>query len=384
MQQRKLKVIISGGGTGGHIFPALAIANAIRKLNPETEFLFVGAQGKMEMEKVPAAGYKIEGLWISGIKRELTIDNLSFPFKVLSSVSKALRIIREFKPDVAVGVGGYASGPLLYAASLKNIPCLIQEQNSYPGITNKILAKRVQKICVAYDGMEKYFPKEKILLTGNPVRENVLKIEGKRQEAFSFFRLNPDKKTILVVGGSQGARSINRSILAGLNEIRQADVQVVWQTGKLFYDEAQNAVSSAGMENVRVFDFISQMDFAYAAADLIVSRAGASTVSEILLVGKPSVMVPLPTAAEDHQTKNIEAMVRKNAALMVRDADASAQLVATALATLSNEQLLKSLAANAAAQALPNSAEKIAGEVIALASEKIYGKTVNDKSSMPA
>ena len=383
MQQRKLKVIISGGGTGGHIFPALAIANAIRKLNPETDFLFVGAQGKMEMEKVPAAGYKIEGLWISGIKRELTIDNLSFPFKVLSSVSKALRIIREFKPDVAVGVGGYASGPLLYAASLKNIPCLIQEQNSYPGITNKILAKRVQKICVAYDGMEKYFPKEKILLTGNPVRENVLKIEGKRQEAFSFFRLNPDKKTILVVGGSQGARSINRSILAGLNEIRQADVQVVWQTGKLFYDEAQNAVSSAGMENVRVFDFISQMDFAYAAADLIVSRAGASTVSEILLVGKPSVMVPLPTAAEDHQTKNIEAMVRKNAALMVRDADASAQLVATALA-LSNEQLLKSLAANAAAQALPNSAEKIAGEVIALASEKIYGKTVNDKSSMPA
>lgn len=384
MQQHKLRVIISGGGTGGHIFPALAIANAIRKLNPETEFLFVGAQGKMEMEKVPAAGYKIEGLWISGIKRELTIDNLSFPFKVLSSVSKALRIIREFKPDVAVGVGGYASGPLLYAASLKNIPCLIQEQNSYPGITNKILAKRVQKICVAYDGMEKYFPKEKILLTGNPVRENVLKIEGKRQEAFSFFRLNPEKKTILVVGGSQGARSINRSILAGLNEIRQADVQVVWQTGKLFYDEAQNAVSSAGMENVRVFDFISQMDFAYAAADLIVSRAGASTVSEILLVGKPSVMVPLPTAAEDHQTKNIEAMVRKNAALMVRDADASAQLVATALATLRDEQLLKSLASNAAAQALPNSAEKIAGEVIALAKEKKSGQPVNDKTSMPA
>lgn len=384
MQQHKLRVIISGGGTGGHIFPALAIANAIRKLNPETEFLFVGAQGKMEMEKVPAAGYKIEGLWISGIKRELTIDNLSFPFKVLSSVSKALRIIREFKPDVAVGVGGYASGPLLYAASLKNIPCLIQEQNSYPGITNKILAKRVQKICVAYDGMEKYFPKEKILLTGNPVRENVLKIEGKRQEAFSFFRLNLEKKTILVVGGSQGARSINRSILAGLNEIRHADVQVVWQTGKLFYDEAQNAVSSARMENVRVFDFISQMDFAYAAADLIVSRAGASTVSEILLVGKPSVMVPLPTAAEDHQTKNIEAMVRKNAALMVRDADASAQLVATALATLRDEQLLKSLASNAAAQALPNSAEKIAGEVIALAKEKKSGQPVNDKTSMPA
>lgn len=384
MQQHKLRVIISGGGTGGHIFPALAIANAIRKLNPETEFLFVGAQGKMEMEKVPAAGYKIEGLWISGIKRELTIDNLSFPFKVLSSVSKALRIIREFKPDVAVGVGGYASGPLLYAASLKNIPCLIQEQNSYPGITNKILAKRVQKICVAYDGMDRYFPKEKILLTGNPVRENVLKIEGKRQEAFSFFRLNLEKKTILVVGGSQGARSINRSILAGLNEIRHADVQVVWQTGKLFYDEAQNAVSSARMENVRVFDFISQMDFAYAAADLIVSRAGASTVSEILLVGKPSVMVPLPTAAEDHQTKNIEAMVRKNAALMVRDTDASAQLVATALATLRDEQLLKSLASNAAAQALPNSAEKIAGEVITLAKEKKSGQPVNDKTSMPA
>ncbi|MBS1764137.1 MAG: undecaprenyldiphospho-muramoylpentapeptide beta-N-acetylglucosaminyltransferase [Bacteroidetes bacterium] len=383
MQQHKLKVIISGGGTGGHIFPALAIANAIRKLAPDTEFLFVGAQGKMEMEKVPAAGYKIEGLWISGIKRELTVDNLSFPFKVLSSVSKALRIIREFKPDVAVGVGGYASGPLLYAASLKNIPCLIQEQNSYPGITNKILAKRVQKICVAYDGMETYFPKEKILLTGNPVRENVLRIEGKRQEAFSFFRLNPDKKTLLVVGGSQGARSINRSILAGLKEIEQAGVQLVWQTGKLFYEEAQNAVTSAGMDNVRVFDFISQMDFAYAIADLIVSRAGASTVSEITLIGKPCVMVPLPTAAEDHQTKNIESLVRKQAALMVHDSAAAATLVSTALTTLKDESLLKSLADNARAMALPDSAEKIAQEVISLARKENSKNSANKITSQP-
>lgn len=366
MPQHDLKVIISGGGTGGHIFPALAIAGAIKKLQPTAEFLFVGAKGKMEMEKVPAAGYKIEGLWISGIRRELTIDNLSFPFKVLSSVSKAMQIINRFKPDVAVGVGGYASGPLLYAASLKKIPCLIQEQNSYPGITNKILAKRVSKICVAYEGMEKYFPKEKLILTGNPVRENVLEIEGKRTDAFSFFNLDINKKTILVVGGSQGARSINHSIKNGLEKINNAGVQIIWQTGKFFYAEAIQFVEEKKLNNTKVFDFISNMDLAYAAADLIVSRAGASTVSEITLVGKPCIMVPLPTAAEDHQTKNIQALVQKDAAIMVKDNEAQQTLVDTALKYINDEQKLKSLAANVSKQALRNSSERIAKEVIAL------------------
>lgn len=366
MPQHDLKVIISGGGTGGHIFPALAIAGAIKKLQPTAEFLFVGAKGKMEMEKVPAAGYKIEGLWISGIRRELTIDNLSFPFKVLSSVSKAMQIINRFKPDVAVGVGGYASGPLLYAASLKKIPCLIQEQNSYPGITNKILAKRVSKICVAYEGMEKYFPKEKLILTGNPVRENVLEIEGKRTDAFSFFNLDINKKTILVVGGSQGARSINHSIKNGLEKINSAGVQIIWQTGKFFYNEAIQFVEEKKLNNTKVFDFISTMDLAYAAADLIVSRAGASTVSEITLVGKPCIMVPLPTAAEDHQTKNIQALVQKDAAIMVKDNEAQQTLVDIALKYINDEQKLKSLAENVSKQALRNSSERIAKEVIAL------------------
>ncbi len=366
MPQHDLRVVISGGGTGGHIFPALAIAGAIKKLQPTAEFLFVGAKGKMEMEKVPAAGYKIEGLWISGIKRELSMDNLSFPFKVLSSVSKALKIIKTFKPDVAVGVGGYASGPLLFAASLKNIPCLIQEQNSYPGITNKILAKRVSKICVAYEGMEKYFPAEKIILTGNPVRESVLHIEGKRGDALSFFNLDPSKKTILVVGGSQGARSINNSIKAGLEKIKEANVQVVWQTGKFFYEEAIRSVEEMKATGVRVFDFISNMDLAYAAADLVVSRAGASTVSEITLVGKPCIMVPLPTAAEDHQTKNIKSLVQKEAAVMVKDNEAMQFLVNTAINYVNDAKMLKALSENVSKQALKNSAERIAQEVIDL------------------
>ncbi len=369
MQQPDIKVIISGGGTGGHIFPALAIANAIKSARPQAEILFVGAKGRMEMEKVPAAGYKIEGLWISGIKRELTIDNLSFPFKVLSSISKAMHILKEFKPNAAVGVGGYASGPLLYAASLKKIPCLIQEQNSYPGITNKILAKRVQKICVAYEGMDKYFPASKIILTGNPVRENVLMLDGKFDEAMSFFSFNPSQKTLLIVGGSQGARSINKSILAGLEKLKAAGVQLIWQTGKLFYEEAQRAVAEVGYEQARVFDFIARMDFAYAAANLVVSRAGASTVSELTLTGKPSVMVPLPTAAEDHQTKNIEAMVKRDAAVLVKDTDALQHLADTALNIINDADRLKQLSANAAAMALPHAAQKIADEVIAMATQ---------------
>jgi UDP-N-acetylglucosamine--N-acetylmuramyl-(pentapeptide) pyrophosphoryl-undecaprenol N-acetylglucosamine transferase len=370
LQPNSIRVIISGGGTGGHIFPALAIAHAIVKQRPDAEILFVGAIGKMEMEKVPAAGFRIEGLWISGLKRELTLDNLSFPFKVLSSISKAVRIIKEFRPDVAVGVGGYASGPLLYAATLKKVPCLIQEQNSYPGITNKILSKRVQKICVAYSGMSKYFPAEKIILTGNPVRESVLQIEGKREEAFSFFNLSATKKTLLVTGGSQGARSINKSILAGLSQFIQNDIQVIWQTGKWFFEEAQSALKPEHATHIRVFDFIARMDLAYAAADLVLSRAGASTVSEIALVGKPSVMVPLPTAAEDHQTKNIEALVAAHASVMVKDADASLQLVARAISLMKDDEMLKQLSENISRLALPGAAEKIADEVIGLAMKR--------------
>lgn len=365
-----LRVIISGGGTGGHIFPALAIAGAIKKLQPEAEFLFVGAKGKMEMEKVPAAGYKIEGLWISGIKRELSVDNLSFPFKVISSVSKALSIIKSFKPHVAVGVGGYASGPLLYAASLKGIPCLIQEQNSYPGITNKILAKRVKKICVAYDGMEKFFPSEKIILTGNPVRENVLQIEGKRNEALGFFKLDANKKTILIVGGSQGARSINQSLRDGLKKFADKNVQLIWQTGKLFFAEAEKAIADLHYDGIKAYDFISKMDLVYAAADLIISRAGASTVSEITLVGKPAIMVPLATAAEDHQTKNIQALVQKDAAIMIKDVDAKEKLVDTALQLVFDDNKLKQLSSSVSKLALKNSAERIAQEVISIANNK--------------
>ena len=363
MQQPDIKVIISGGGTGGHIFPALAIANAIKSARPLAEILFVGAKGRMEMEKVPAAGYKIEGLWISGIKRELTIDNLSFPFKVLSSISKAMHILKEFKPNAAVGVGGYASGPLLYAASLKKIPCLIQEQNSYPGITNKILAKRVQKICVAYEGMDKYFPASKITLTGNPVRENVLMLDGKFDEAMSFFNFNLSQKTLLIVGGSQGARSINKSILAGLEKLKNAGVQLIWQTGKLFYEEAQRAVAEAGYEQARVFDFIARMDFAYAAANLVVSRAGASTVSELTLTGKPSVMVPLPTAAEDHQTKNALTLVDKNAARMVKDSEMKDKFWNTLSEICENEGLRKEMSANIEFFAKPKAAEMIVDEI---------------------
>ncbi len=366
----KLRVIISGGGTGGHIFPALAIAGAIKKINPDAEFLFVGAKGKMEMEKVPAAGYKIEGLWISGLKRELSVDNLSFPFKVISSVTKAMSIINKFKPHVAVGVGGYASGPLLYAASLKKIPCLIQEQNSYPGITNKILAKRVKKICVAYEGMEKFFPADKIILTGNPVRENVLLIDGKRKEAMQFFKLDSNKKTILIIGGSQGARSINHSLRDGLKKFADKDVQLIWQTGKLFFTEAEKIIGEVNYNGIKAFDFISKMDLAYAAADLVISRAGASTVSEITLVGKPAVMVPLATAAEDHQTKNIRALVQKDAAVMIKDSDAKEKLVDTALQLVFDHNKLKQLSTNVSNLALRNSAERIAEEVIQLAANQ--------------
>ena len=365
-----MKVIISGGGTGGHIFPALAIANALKAMDATTEILFVGAIGKMEMEKIPAAGYHIEGLHISGLQRSLTLKNLAFPFKVISSLNKAGKIIDRFKPDVAVGVGGYASGPLLYMASCRGIPSVIQEQNSYPGITNKILAKKAKRICVAYEGMDKFFPSDKLVMTGNPVRADILNITGKRKEAAAFFGLDENKKTVLVVGGSQGARSINRSILAGIQKFTDAGVQLIWQTGRPFLPEALQAVKQADEKNLKAFDFISKMDLAYAMADLVISRAGASTVSELCIVGKPAVLVPLPSAAEDHQTKNIMALVNHQAAVMVKDADAATSLVQTALLILQDEKRMHELSDNISRLALPGSAADIAKQVMILAQTK--------------
>lgn len=360
------KVIISGGGTGGHIFPAIAIANALKSIDPAIEILFVGAEGRMEMEKVPAAGYSIEGLNITGFQRSLKLSNLAFPFRVISSLMKAGRIINRFRPDVAVGVGGYASGPLLFMATRKGVPGLIQEQNSYPGITNKMLASKVEKICVAYENMQQFFPASKIILTGNPVREEMVKIEGKRKDAATFFGLNSESKTILVVGGSQGARSINHAIKAHLKEISEAGVQLIWQCGKIFFEEAKQAVATMGNDKIKVFDFITRMDYAYAMADVIISRAGASTVSELCIIGKPAVLVPLPTAAEDHQTKNCKALVEKNAALLIADKNAMEQLVKTTLDLIQDEGKQQQLSKNIAGMALTNSAKVIAEQVLGL------------------
>ncbi len=360
------RVIISGGGTGGHIFPAIAIARALQKLEPGIELLFVGAQGRMEMEKVPAAGYKIEGLNISGIKREFSIANLSWPFKLLGSLRKASAIIDKFKPQAAIGVGGYASGPLLYRATAKKIPAIIQEQNSYPGITNKLLAKRVQKICVAYDGMNRFFPNDKIIKTGNPVREDILHVEGKREEAANFFGLDKNTPTLLVVGGSQGARSINLSVLKGLNKIAESGIQLIWQTGKNFLPEATAATKALNNTSIKAFDFIGNMDLAYAICDIVIARGGASTVSELCIVARPAILVPLPTAAEDHQTKNCQALIEKGAAIMIKDNEAAEKLIDTALKLANDKAHQQELIKNIKPMAINDSAEKIAKEVMAL------------------
>ena len=362
---KKLKVILSGGGTGGHIFPALAIANEIKKMVPDAEFLFVGAEGRMEMEKVPAAGYKIVGLWISGLQRKLTLSNLSFPFKVILSVLKAKKIIKEFKPAIVIGTGGYASGPTLKAAASKGIPTLIQEQNSYPGITNKLLSKKANKICVAYEGMERFFPKEKIVFTGNPVRQDISDLSSKRNEAISFFSLDPTKKTILIIGGSLGARTINESIGAGLEEFHKNNIQVIWQTGKGYIETAR--LQETNYLSTKVFDFITRMDLVYAAADCIISRAGASSVSEIQIIGKPCILVPSPNVAEDHQTKNAMALVNKNAALLVKDMDAKNTLVETSIALLKDEARQNELKNNIVKMAMPSAASVIAKEALKLA-----------------
>lgn len=358
------RIIISGGGTGGHIFPAIAIANALKKLDPATKILFVGAKGRMEMERVPAAGYEIVGLDIQGIQRKSILKNLMLPFKLIGSILKSMRIIRDFRPDAAVGVGGYASGPLLYAASLKNVPYLIQEQNSFAGVTNKRLGKKAKKICVAFDGMDQFFPADRIVKTGNPVRRESVDINGKREEAFKEFKLSPDKKTILVIGGSLGARTLNNSIIAQLQKIEDAGVQLIWQTGRYYYDDVKQQTNNGNSENIRVLEFLNRMDLAYAAADVIVSRAGAGTIAELCVVGKPVILVPSPNVAEDHQTKNAKALLQDEACEYVADRKAVNDLVDAALVLLNDEKKKKILSENISKLALPDADDVIAKEVI--------------------
>jgi len=358
------RIIISGGGTGGHIFPAIAIANALKKLDPATEILFVGALGRMEMEKVPAAGYKIIGLDIQGIQRGSIVKNLQFPIKLIGSLRKALKIIKDFKPNAVVGVGGYASGPLLYAASIKGIPYLIQEQNSYAGITNKWLGKKATKICVAYDGMDKFFPAENIIKTGNPIRKESVDIAGKKLQALELLKLSNDKKTILVTGGSLGARTLNNSVMAGLDKIIAADVQIIWQTGKFYYKSIIEKLGENYNPNICIMEFVNRMDLAYAAADIIISRAGAGTIAELCVVKKPVILVPSPNVAEDHQTKNALALVQDNAAIFIADRDAEAKLIYRAIELLNDTDKRKTLSNNIGKLALPNADEVIAKEVM--------------------
>jgi len=360
------RVLISGGGTGGHIFPALAIAAAIQSRFPKADVAFVGALGRMEMEKVPAHGYKIHGLWISGIQRKKIWKNFSLPFKVLASMQKVRRIIKEFKPDAVVGVGGYASGPLLRAAINKGIPSLIQEQNSFPGITNKILAGKVGKICVAYPGMEKYFPAEKLVVTGNPVRQFPVLTPAEKAIAYQYFGLKPDRKTILVVGGSLGARTINQSIFNGIDKIIESQDQLIWQTGKVYFHELNEKMATKRYDNIRMMEFIDHMHYAYAIADVVVSRAGAISISELELMKKPVILVPSPNVAEDHQTKNAKALAEFDAALMVKDTDAAEKLVDTMLGLLSDKPLQEQLASNIAGFAKADAADAIVNEMIKL------------------
>ena len=367
----ELRVIISGGGTGGHIFPAVSIANAIKAMHPDAKILFVGALGRMEMQRVPAAGYEIKGLPIQGFDRKNLLKNVKVLYKIWKSQRMAKNIIKEFRPQVAVGVGGYASGPTLNKAAAMGIPCLIQEQNSYAGVTNKLLAKKAAKICVAYEGMERFFPAEKILLTGNPVRQQLLENTQTKAEALRSFGLDATKKTILIVGGSLGARTVNESVLKHLDAIRQSDVQFIWQTGKYYHAQiTEQLAKEQKADNLVVTDFISDMGAAYKAADLVVSRAGAGSISEFCLLGKPVILVPSPNVAEDHQTKNALALVNKNAALYVKDVEAPALLIPLAMDTVQDDAKLKSLSENILKMALPASAEIIAKEVVTLASQK--------------
>jgi UDP-N-acetylglucosamine--N-acetylmuramyl-(pentapeptide) pyrophosphoryl-undecaprenol N-acetylglucosamine transferase len=353
------RIMISGGGTGGHIYPAIAIANAWKEKYPSSEILFVGAEGKMEMQKVPEAGYKIEGLKVAGLQRSLSLSNLSFPFKLLGSLRRAKQLIREFKPDAVVGVGGYASGPVLYMAQSNNIPTLIQEQNSYAGLTNKILAKKARKICVAYPGMEKFFPATKIIYTGNPVRKDILDLSGKRERALAHFGLKQDRKTILVLGGSLGARTINQAVVAEMEAFEKSSYQVLWQSGKFYFQEMSTKVQASGLAHIHVREFIKEMDLAYAAADAVVSRAGALSVSEISLVGKPTIFIPSPNVAEDHQTKNAMAYVQAGAAVLLKDAEAVGKLKAAVDGLFSQSEKAQEMGKNLKKLAKPNAATEI-------------------------
>lgn len=366
--KKNLRIIISGGGTGGHIFPAVSIANAIKELQPETDILFVGAEGRMEMHRVPAAGYQIKGLPVAGFDRKNLLKNIPVLIKLFKSQLLARKIVKDFRPHAAVGVGGYASGPTLKVAGSMGIPTLLQEQNSYAGVTNKLLAKQAKKICVAYEGMERFFEKDKIILTGNPVRQGLLNSTQSREEAICSFGLDPSKRTILILGGSLGARTINQCLMSNLDKIKDSEVQFIWQTGKIYIEEAREAVAQAGnLPMLYVTDFISDMATAYSAADLVISRAGAGSISEFCLLQKPVILVPSPNVAEDHQTKNALALVDKNAAIYVKDADAKEKLIDKAIESVNQPQLLKNLSKNIAELAFKDSANVIAKEVIKLA-----------------
>ena len=367
---QRINVLVSGGGTGGHIFPALSIANEVRRRYPDARILFVGAEGRMEMEKVPAAGYSIVGLPVSGFDRKHLLRNFKVVARLLKSMGLAKKVLKDFKPDIAIGVGGYASGPMLKAAQKQGIPTLLQEQNSYAGVTNKLLAAKANCICVAYEGMERFFPQEKIVLTGNPVRRNLLECGATPEQARQAMGVNPNKKTILIIGGSLGARTINNAIISGLEKIGAAyDVQVIWQTGKIYDQQCREALQAAGVKNVIQMPFITNMDMAYRAADLVVSRAGASSISELQLLGKAAILVPSPNVAEDHQTKNALALVNRGAAVMVTDSDAANALVDTMLDTVTDVEMVAQLGSNVEKMALRDAAEHIVDEV-----EKIIGK----------
>lgn len=366
-----INVIISGGGTGGHVYPAIAIANAIKKIDAEANVSFVGAIGKMEMEKVPEAGYEIVGLPVRGFQRKLTFKNFATIFRLFSSLLKSKKVIRKIKPDVVVGVGGYASGPLCYVASKKGIPVVLQEQNSYPGVTNKLLASKASKICVAYENMERFFPSEKILITGNPVRQDILDINTKRQEAIEFYNLDPNKKTIVIVGGSLGARTLNESVLNSLEEIKNnEDIQIIWQTGSYYFEEMQKRCDTADYPSLKMMSFLSRMDLIYAVADVIISRAGACTISELCLTSSATILVPSPNVSEDHQTKNAMALSSKGAAILVKDNEAVEKLIFEAIKLVKDEKRINSLSQNISNFAYYNSAEIIAQEIFKIVNKE--------------
>ena len=357
------KFIVSGGGTGGHIYPAIAIANELKSRFPKADILFVGAQDKMEMQKVPQAGYAIKGLWIAGIQRKLTLQNAMFPFKLVSSLAKSFGILQQFKPDVVIGTGGFASGAVLKVASMLGVPTVIQEQNSYPGITNKLLSKKANKICVAYENLERFFPKETMILTGNPVRQDLISVEDKRNEATEYFKLDANKKTVLILGGSLGARRINQLIAKEIDWLLSLNVQIIWQCGKLYFDEYKHF---SDKENVQVLSFIDRMDLVYAAADIVISRSGASSVSELAIVGKPVIFIPSPNVAEDHQTKNAQAIVDKHGAILLKETQLDSEFNLVFEALLKDKGKQENLSSNIKLLALPNATKQIVDEIIKL------------------